>query len=618
MKSNLLRVLTLSALSLLLSLAAFGDSVIVGNVIATGSTVDVPVYIRDTSGTPLGMDRPAGSKIQSFSIKVDYSPASAVSSVSFSRAGITSGLNPTSEFAPSTPGSTSLLATFKESTNPIPFTLDSSGGNLVAHLVFTLSPSAAPGSTITLTLDPSLTQLTDEGGTAATKETPGNGRLSLTDGSITVPQLSITLTPGTRSVEVGRTTSLTLTASSNVASSTTVALSSSAPGTASVPSSVTINAGSKTATVQVTAIAVGGAIITATLPPADGGASTSSTVNVIEPTGTCNVPLTPQATAPSTAASGASYAVSWAAITDATEYSVEESTDEAFSAPVKQTVTTLTTSFSHTVGTATRYYYRVRAYNRASTCDVSSPASTTISVLVTPAPGAPVKRIMAVVGSVPGGFGSYFKTSVQFYNAGSSAISGKIVFHPLGASAAASDPSVTYALAPGKTLAYSDLLPALGVASGIGSADVVADLGSSFPVAAVRVFNDGGAAGTTGLTQDLLRPEDALQQGQSGALIGPADVTRFRLNVGVRTLEGGATITITVRDGEGAVLKTVQKGYEPSFFVQVSSAALLDGYSLAGGETLSFHIDAGAAFIYGATTDNTTNDPSQQFVKKTD
>ena len=40
------------------------------------SVVDVPVYIRDTSSTPLGLDQPAGSRIQSYSIKVNYAPAS--------------------------------------------------------------------------------------------------------------------------------------------------------------------------------------------------------------------------------------------------------------------------------------------------------------------------------------------------------------------------------------------------------------------------------------------------------------------------------------------------------------------------------------------------------------
>src|SRR5437016_5519760 len=102
--------------------AAQQDVVTVGSATASGTTVDVPVSIRDVSGTSLGVDRPAGSKIQAFSIKVSYAPASAVSSVTFTRAGITANLNPVSEFTPATTGAISLIEVFQESTTPIPFT----------------------------------------------------------------------------------------------------------------------------------------------------------------------------------------------------------------------------------------------------------------------------------------------------------------------------------------------------------------------------------------------------------------------------------------------------------------------------------------------------------------
>ena len=151
------------------------------------TVVDVPVSIRDVSGTPLGLDQPPGSRIQSYSIKVNYAPASAVQSISFSRAGITQSLTPTFENSPSSPGSISLLDTFQESTNLIPFTLNGlPPGNQVAHLLVTLSPTVTVGQVITLTLDPTLTQLTDEAGDPATIETTANTRLALVSGSITV------------------------------------------------------------------------------------------------------------------------------------------------------------------------------------------------------------------------------------------------------------------------------------------------------------------------------------------------------------------------------------------------------------------------------------------------
>src|SRR5947207_10606686 len=163
------------------------DVITVGTgTVPAGQTIDVLVFIRDTSSTPLGVDQPPGSKIQSYSIKVTYSPASAVQSITFSRAGITASLTPTFESSPSGAGTISLLDTFQESTNPIPFTLNAAlPGNQVAHLLFTLSPSAPPGA-ITLTLDPTLTQLTDQAGSGATKETVAAGNLLLVPGAITV------------------------------------------------------------------------------------------------------------------------------------------------------------------------------------------------------------------------------------------------------------------------------------------------------------------------------------------------------------------------------------------------------------------------------------------------
>ncbi len=171
------------------------DVITVASVSGSG-VVDVPVFIRDTAATPLGIDQPAGSRIQSYSIRVTYSPAVAVQSISFSRAGITTPLTPMFENSPASPGAISLLDTFDEGTNLIPFTSNGAlPGNQVAHLLVTIAPGTAPGTNITLTLDPVLTQLTDEGGTPATIETVTNGRLSLVDGAIlvtssTIPTLS--------------------------------------------------------------------------------------------------------------------------------------------------------------------------------------------------------------------------------------------------------------------------------------------------------------------------------------------------------------------------------------------------------------------------------------------
>ena len=149
------------------------------------SVVDVPVSIRDRSATPLGLDQPAGMHIQAYTIKVNYAPASAVQSITFTRGGITSPLTPAFESNASGAGTISLIDSFAEGTNPIPFTLNGAApGNQVATLHVSLSPTAIPGTLITLTLDPVLTTLSNDAGT--TSETVANTGLTLVNGSITV------------------------------------------------------------------------------------------------------------------------------------------------------------------------------------------------------------------------------------------------------------------------------------------------------------------------------------------------------------------------------------------------------------------------------------------------
>ena len=111
------------------------------------------------------MDQAAGNKIQGVTFKVTYSPAAAVSTIDFSRAGITSSLTPLFESTTSSGNTISYIAAFDETSNQIPFTLDSpSPGNQVAKLTVTISSGASPESVIALVLDPSVTYLVNQGG----------------------------------------------------------------------------------------------------------------------------------------------------------------------------------------------------------------------------------------------------------------------------------------------------------------------------------------------------------------------------------------------------------------------------------------------------------------------
>lgn len=230
-----------------------------------------------------------------------------------------------------------------------------------------------------------------------------------------------------------------------------------------------------------------------------------------------------------------------------------------------------------------------------------------------PTPQFSTAAILAVVGSVQGA--AFFRTGVQIHNPRVTPISGKFVYHPQGTSGAASDPFLTYTLQGGQTIEYPDLLPAMGL-SGLGSLDIMTT-GDPVPIMVARVFSDAGEAGTAGFTIDPVAPSAALQSGDSGVVIVPPDLTKARLNIGLRSLDAGASMLITLRSKAGAQKGTQSKTMTPNFFEQPSVAALLPGLTVEGSDTITFTINSGRAIIYGATTENKTQDPSLQYAKKT-
>jgi len=219
--------------------------------------------------------------------------------------------------------------------------------------------------------------------------------------------------------------------------------------------------------------------------------------------------------------------------------------------------------------------------------------------------------VLPVVGSAAGSHGSYFKTSMQAYNPSTTTYTLRIVFHPSGKSAAAGDPSKTLTVPAGSMLYYPDLLPAIGVASGLGSLDVYLPTGETRKLTTTfRVYNDGGAAGTSGFNEDLVTFNKFFTSGATVVLTCPPDPAKARLNVGVRTLADGAAITATLRNSSGAVVKTVAKTYAPNYFEQVTLDGFLGGATVVGNESLTLQVTSGQVVVYGANVDNTTNDSS--------
>lgn len=221
----------------------------------------------------------------------------------------------------------------------------------------------------------------------------------------------------------------------------------------------------------------------------------------------------------------------------------------------------------------------------------------------------PPRRIIPAVASAPGLNGAFFRTMVQISNPTSSAVVGRIVFHPQGIPATSSDPSVSFILGANQTNEYDDLLVAIG-ASGVGTADVIADSGP-LPAVTARIFNDAGAAGTTGMYETTYTDGETLSAGEKGILVAPPDPVKSRFNIGFRTVDFDAKMTITVRNRNGSVVKSFATIVNRNLFVQMPARDLL-GIDLGPSDMIVVELTSGSAIVYGSTVDNTTQDPSWQ------
>jgi hypothetical protein len=230
-------------------------------------------------------------------------------------------------------------------------------------------------------------------------------------------------------------------------------------------------------------------------------------------------------------------------------------------------------------------------------------------------------RVIPVVGSTPGNHGSFFKTGIQFRNAGGADLTGHFVFHPTGRSAQSNDPVIPFTIPSDTTTSWDDIVGGAGL-TGVGSLDMLlpAQLASSSPVIITRVYNDAGSAGTSGFTEESIDPNQrgadspVLSTGWTGFLIAPSDLTNFRFNVGLRTLSQGAGFLLVIRDANGNATHSENRSYDPSFFEQISGDEFA-GVTLHADDSIEISVTRGSVILYGATTDNTTNDPSLQYAR---
>lgn len=217
-------------------------------------------------------------------------------------------------------------------------------------------------------------------------------------------------------------------------------------------------------------------------------------------------------------------------------------------------------------------------------------------------------RILPAAGAAPGAT-AFFRTALQMLNSTTNTITGNLVFHKQLQPAAITDPSLPFSLSPGQSIAYPDIIASMG-STGVGSLDIVTN-GGNAPIATARVFSDGGSAGTSGFSEEALDPNDALDFFSRGILLIPPDLTNFRMNIGVRTLDTGATLTVSTYDSAGVLKGTrTLPAYGPNVFDQVPVATFtgLSSVPPGGFMLISFNVFGGRAFVYSSVIDNRTSD----------
>ena len=228
-----------------------------------------------------------------------------------------------------------------------------------------------------------------------------------------------------------------------------------------------------------------------------------------------------------------------------------------------------------------------------------------------------VAGYLPVVTGGPGAAGTSQRTGLQLSNMNTSWISGRIVFHPMFATAGGGDPSLPYSLAPGSTLSSDDILSLMGVTTS-GTLDVLVSSGPA-PRAEARIYKDTGpGTGTWGDYEELQHPQSVFGYFDSATIIVPSDLTNFTFNIGIRTFASGTTLRIQATTASGGLaVPLFTKTWGPNYTEQISASTFLNGASVPAGGVIYINVTAGSAMLYGITGDLLTGDANiRSFTRK--
>jgi hypothetical protein len=250
-------------------------------------------------------------------------------------------------------------------------------------------------------------------------------------------------------------------------------------------------------------------------------------------------------------------------------------------------------------------------FNGGSMQGVQARSHATLDVVASNGPKHRIGTI-PVAGAAAGSFGSFFRTALTIANLTPYPSDITIVYHPAGVSGSSSDPSLTVHLAADASASYDDLVTTLGQ-SGLGSIDIY---GTAYtPTVVARVYNDAGASGTSGFTEELVPPADVITDDHAGSMPLAGDTVNYRTNVGIRTFDKPVKVSAAVYNAAGTYVgSSTERSYPATYFEQIPLSSFLSGISVPPGGAATIYVRGGSAVLYTATTDNRTNDGSLKMI----
>lgn len=193
---------------------------------------------------------------------------------------------------------------------------------------------------------------------------------------------------------------------------------------------------------------------------------------------------------------------------------------------------------------------------------------------------------------------SVVHTRVVLRNAGYSAVSGTMRFHPSGVPSSPTDPSLPYALDYAKTLELPDAVAAFG-ATGAGSIDVVATAG---PLPDVLATEIDATSGYVGSIVPFYSPAAGLRTGEKGYLVAPGNLQDESFRFVIRTFASGIAFTCVARDASGTTIATTTHSYAANTQFLVLPRDLAGGHNAETNESYEIDVQSGSALILTETS----------------